>query len=82
LAFLAIGVVPAYADRYVVPVPSGVDTPISSVPYTVTSSGHYYLTRTLNQLNNGNSGIEVYGSNHHAAQCRGGEQRETWPLCR
>lgn len=139
----------AHADFYVVPASRGVGTPISAVPYTISGSGHYYLTKSLSYtgmagnaitvdadnvtldlmgfsligpgkavgtasgvymygrenvtvrngtvrdfgaygitdgsqqigstdhtfmnvhvLNNGNSGIEVYGSNHHVIRCK------------
>jgi parallel beta-helix repeat protein len=44
---LSIGIPLARGDFYVVPVARGVGTPISSVPYTISEPGLYYLTKNL-----------------------------------
>jgi hypothetical protein len=51
---------PVWAEFYVVTVPSGVGTRITSLPYTIPAPGFYYVTRDLTSTGNG---ITVNASN-------------------
>jgi hypothetical protein len=56
LAAALIGAaIPAWGDSYVIAVPVGVGTPITSVPYTITKSGFYYLKKNLSATATGNA---------------------------
>ena len=51
--FFASGISSAQAEFYVVSVPVGVGTPITSVPYTISSPGFYYLKKNLSSSGTG-----------------------------
>ncbi len=53
----------ARADFYVIAVPAGVGTKITSVPYTISNPGFYYFGKNLTYSGSGNAAITVNADN-------------------